>query len=103
MTGVRLSADLEAAIVAWAKAQDDAPKKAEAIRRLVEIGLAKVQATRNARAKSADLAGQTIDHLVDQTVPTEVRAERKRRLLKGPKEFRDMRDDPPKAKGRRSK
>jgi hypothetical protein len=101
MTGVRLSADLEAAIAAWAKAQHDTPKKAEAIRRLLEIGLANAQAMRNARAQSADLAGQTIDRLADQTVPAEDRAERKRRLLKGPKEFRDIRDDLPKRKERR--
>jgi hypothetical protein len=40
MTGVRLSAKLEAAIMGWAGKQEDQPTKAEAIRRLVELGLA---------------------------------------------------------------
>jgi len=40
MTGVRLSADLETAIINWAKSQADRPNKAEAIRRLIERGLA---------------------------------------------------------------
>jgi len=41
MTGVRISADLEAAILNWAKLQSDKPSKAEAIRRLVEKALSK--------------------------------------------------------------
>ena len=40
MTGVRLSADLKTAIINWAKSQADRPNKAEAIRRLIERGLA---------------------------------------------------------------
>ena len=39
MTGVRLSAKLEDAIMGWAGKQEDQPTKAEAIRRLVELGL----------------------------------------------------------------
>jgi hypothetical protein len=37
MTGVRLSASLEAAVIDWAKQHTDEPNKAEAIRRLVEL------------------------------------------------------------------
>jgi hypothetical protein len=40
MTVVRLSAKLEDAIIGWAGKQDDQPTKAEAIRRLVQLGLA---------------------------------------------------------------
>ena len=40
MTGVRLSAKLEDAIKGWAAKQEDQPTKAEAIRSLVEFGLA---------------------------------------------------------------
>jgi hypothetical protein len=40
MTGVRLSGELEDAIMEWAGKQADQPNKAEAIRRLVELGLA---------------------------------------------------------------
>jgi hypothetical protein len=49
---------------------------------------AKPSATRD---KSADMAGRTIDTIDDQSAPAEDRAKRKRRLLKGPQEFRGMR------------
>ena len=49
-------------------------------------------------AKAAEMAGQVIDRVDDASVPADERASRKRRLLKGPKEFRDMRSDRPKAK-----
>ena len=54
---------------------------------------AKTSATRDASAK---MAGRTIDTIDDQSAPAEDRAKRKRRLLKGPQEFREMR----KARGR---
>jgi hypothetical protein len=39
MTGVRLSLNLESEIAIWARAQVDKPNKAEAIRRLIVMGL----------------------------------------------------------------
>ena len=45
------------------------------------------------REKSTGMAGRTIDALADQTVPGDDRAKRKRRLLEGPEEFREIRDD----------
>lgn len=39
MTGVRFAEDQARAIEAWAKRQQDKPTKAEAIRRLVDLGL----------------------------------------------------------------
>jgi hypothetical protein len=39
ITGVRLSPGTESAVAMWAGQQDDKPSKAEAIRRLVELGL----------------------------------------------------------------
>jgi hypothetical protein len=39
MTGVRLSEAILKEISRWASKQDDKPSKAEAIRRLVELGL----------------------------------------------------------------
>ena len=44
-------------------------------------------------ARAAEMAGQEIDRLGDRSATDEQRASRKRRLLKGPKEFRDIRDD----------
>ena len=45
----------------------------------------------DAKRKAANMAGQEIDRLGDQTATREERARRKRRLIKGPREFRDIR------------
>jgi hypothetical protein len=42
-------------------------------------------------AKAQEMAAQEIDRLIDPSAPDEERQRRKRRLLKGPKEFRDVR------------
>jgi hypothetical protein len=39
MVGVRMTPEFQKPIKAWAKSQDDRPTLAEAIRRLVELGL----------------------------------------------------------------
>ena len=44
------------------------------------------------------MAGREIDRAVGQSLPDEEREKRKRRLTKGPVEFREMRDDLPKSK-----
>jgi hypothetical protein len=46
--------------------------------------------------KAEEMAALTIDRLAGSSLPAEERATRKRRLLKGPKEFRDIRGDLPK-------
>jgi hypothetical protein len=48
--------------------------------------------------KAADVAGKVIDWHADRSATAEERASRKRRLLKGPKEFRELRRDQPKTK-----
>jgi hypothetical protein len=91
MTGVRLSVDLEEAILGWAEKQTDRPNKAEAIRRLLEQALAGAD-TRPmgaaAQQKAVDLASREIDKMDDQSATSEERGQRKRRLVKGPREFR---------------
>ena len=42
-------------------------------------------------AKASEIAAREIDRLIDPAVPTEEQQRRKRRLIKGPKEFQDMR------------
>ena len=49
-------------------------------------------------AKALEMAGQEIDRLSDPSATDEERQRLKRRLLKGPKEFRDVRDNRPKPK-----
>jgi hypothetical protein len=65
--------------------------------RLVELALAGSQPPKarsaKARSKALDLAGKEIDKLSDQSASDEERQQRKRRLLKGPREFWDMRDE----------
>ena len=46
-----------------------------------------------AASKALELAAQQIDKLIDPSTPDEERKTRKRRLLKGPGEFRDIRSD----------
>ena len=81
---------------AWSARQSDEPGRSEAIRRLVELGLASAQRTgarTNKATKASELAGQEIDRLGDPSATDEERQLRKRRLLKGPKEFRDIRSN----------
>jgi hypothetical protein len=62
-----------------------------------ELGLAASQPLRRrnleAASRALELAAQEIDKLIDPSTPDEERKTRKRRLLKGPKEFRDIRGD----------
>src|SRR5438094_638734 len=104
VTAVRLSPALGTEVDKWAGSQPDTPTRSEAIRRLVELGLTmKAKAKqpsplRAARAK--ELAAKTIEKIIDPTAPPEERAQRRRRLTKGPTEFRDDRVDLPKAKAK---
>lgn len=51
-----------------------------------------------AASKASDMAGELIDKMADSSASDEERHTRKQRLLKGPKEFRDIRGDLPKRK-----
>ena len=106
VTAIRLPEDLRVRVEAWATKLSDTPSRSEAIRRLVEMGLAHARPTiakapGKTAAAASRLAGQMIDILGDGSAPIEEREKRKRRLLKGPSEFRDMREDHAKAKPRR--
>jgi hypothetical protein len=94
LIGLRLEPELLARVDRWAASQTDGPSRLEAIRRLVELGLAVglragVQ-TEKAR-KAAEMASQEIDRLADPSATDEEQQRRKGRLLKGPREFRDLR------------
>jgi hypothetical protein len=112
VTAIRLSEAFRAAVDKWAAQQDDTPPRSEAIRRLVELGLtvrsararppkatlAPPQTGRLARAR--ELAAEAIDKMGDPAASIDERDERRRRLTKGPPEFREARVDLPKAKGK---
>jgi hypothetical protein len=103
LMGFRADPAIRAAIVRWAENQQDRPSLSESIRRLVELGLARGSkpagrsSARNA-GKAKGLAAKTIDGLADSTAGPEEQASRKRRLIKGPEEFREVRVDGAKKK-----
>jgi len=50
------------------------------------------------RLRAAELAAKAIDKIADPAALREERAQRQRRLTKGPEEFREVRVDRPKSK-----
>jgi hypothetical protein len=104
-TAVRLSPALGAEVDKRAGSQADTPTRSEAIRRLVELGLrvkteAKPVSRPGRRLRARELATEAIEKISDPSTPPEERAQRRRRLTKGPSEFREARVDQPKAKGK---
>ncbi len=99
--GMRLPAALLKSIDQWAK-QNAASGRSDAMRRLLELGLAGAPSARRlnkaAKRKAAEIASQEIDRLGNQTIANEESARRKRQLIQGPREFRDVRTDQPKNK-----
>jgi Arc/MetJ-type ribon-helix-helix transcriptional regulator len=90
----RMPGELINQVEAWATSRGLG--RSEAIRRLVELGLTvktKSAPSERQRAALADLASKAIDSLTVGTAESDVKASRKRRLLKGPEEFRDVRVD----------
>jgi hypothetical protein len=86
----------------WRRKQGHRPSLAVAVRRLAEVGLAASLTSprkERSRRKAAEMADRELErHLSDQTVNNEERARRKRQLIQGPREFRDIRGDRSKAK-----
>jgi hypothetical protein len=93
-----------AAIDAWiASSPDRNITRAHAIRRLVALGLrvktpAQPVGKAGRRLRARELATKTIERIIDPDAPPEERAQRRRRLTKGPPEFREDRVDLPKRK-----
>ena len=105
LVGVRMTEEFQAEIKIWSKKQPDDPPFAAAIRRLVKLGLTVTAPARpvskpDRRLRAAELAARAIDKIADPAAPPEERAQRQRRLTKGPEEFREVRVDRPKAKGK---
>src|ERR1700730_4883410 len=99
VSAVRLPAVLTAAVDKWAS--DHEANRSEAIRRLVEIALhgetsAKPTSKPGRSPRAAELATKTIEKIIDPGAPPDERERRRRRLTKGPLEFREDRVDLPK-------
>jgi hypothetical protein len=101
VSAARLPAELTAAVDKWA--EDHEANRSEAIRRLVELGLktqapTKLKRSTPNKVRAVELAAKAIEGIIDPAAPREERAQRRRRLTKGPLEFREERIDLPKAK-----
>jgi hypothetical protein len=99
LVGLRCHQPFLDAVDGWRARQDDKPTRPAAVVRLAELGLtvsSAGQPSARAASKAADLAANEIDRMTDQSASVEEQATRKRRLLKGPGEFRDIREDRPK-------
>ena len=102
---VRVQPDMAKQLDDWRRKQDDLPGRPEAIRRLVELGLTVKTPVRpvskpGRRLRAAELAAKAIDKIGDPAAHPDERAQRRRHLTKGPEEFREVRVDLPKAKGK---
>lgn len=97
VVALRLSPDLQAAIDRWAAQQPRKASRSEAIRQLIELSLGNAGPASRSK-KASDMAGREIDRIGDKSASGEERERRKRRLTKGPEEFRAIREDHPRNK-----
>jgi len=97
---LRLHPPLLTNLDGWIESQRDKPSRPEAIRRLLEQNLpgARRAHGHTEAHKASELAAKTIEGLADKSRPPSEHARAKRRLIHGPKEFRDIRGDQPKGK-----
>jgi hypothetical protein len=100
--GVRCHNTLLESIDEWRRSEPDRPTRAKAIRRLVEQALAGKSVNRppskEAARKASKLAARELEKLGSQSLLEPDLQQRKRALIRGPKEFRDIRADLPKPK-----
>jgi hypothetical protein len=102
---IGFSEEMIRSVETWRAKQKPVPNVSEAIRRLVELGLTVKAPARSVskpgrRLRAQELAAKAIDKIADPSAPPDERAQRVRRLTKGPEEFRQVRVDRPKAKGK---
>ena len=99
--GVRIPDALMASIKRWAKA-NGSPSRSDAMRQLLERALAGKSVRRplskEAARKASKLAARELEKLDSPSLPEPDLQQRKRALIRGPKEFRDIRADLPKPK-----
>jgi hypothetical protein len=95
---VRLSRNLLKRIDRWIASQHGPVSRPEALRLLAESGLdragssSKAAGSNRSAEQAAGMASDMIDSLGDRSATHDDREQRKRRLVKGPSEFREMRE-----------
>jgi hypothetical protein len=89
------------ALDAWIAKQSPALTRAEAIRLLVQAipGPTRTH-SHGAAHRASEMAAKAIEKLADKSRPAAEHARAKRRLIHGPKEFREIRGDQPRGKAR---
>jgi hypothetical protein len=103
---MRMERQLLKRVDQWRSKQPGLPPREEAICQLVTAILhildknpgEKSEGNKKSASKASSLAAKQIDLMGDKSATHEQRARRKRRLLKGPKEFRATRRNHSKAK-----
>jgi hypothetical protein len=102
LIGVRLQSSQLSALDRWIARQESAPTRPEAIRQLMDFALSGSESDRptsKAMAeKAAELANQAIETATGKSQSAEEQQTRKRTLIRGPREFRDIRRDQPRRK-----
>ena len=96
---MRVPDELLSAVDKWRSDQVPGLSRADAIRRLLGIGLTAAPQRSGAHfgaLEAKEMAGEEVDRLSDRSASHEEQQARKRRLVKGPSEFREMRRDQPK-------
>jgi hypothetical protein len=94
LIGVRVPPADVATLDAWIKNHAPEMSRPEAIRRLVELGLAVksvARPTAKAAVRAAELATKAIDKHADMSAPSAEREARKNKLFKGPSVFWNVR------------
>jgi hypothetical protein len=93
---VRLQPDLLKPLDHWIADQPTPkPSRPDAVRKaltdwLIGLGMLPIEPSSDHQiSESADMAGRTLDALADPSASLDDRAQRKRQLVKGPKELRD--------------
>jgi hypothetical protein len=96
----RMPPELIAEVEAWAVTNETS--RSDAFRRLVEIGLTvkakSKQAPVDRASRARELAAKAIEKMGDPSATQEERVQRRRRLTRGPQEFREDRVDLPETK-----
>ena len=99
---VRLQGEQLEHLDGWIAKQREYRSRPEAIREILARALKLAQPRQmgphKGASKAAAMAGKELDRLGDTSATEEQRRSRKRKLLKGPNEFRGMREDQPKRK-----
>jgi metal-responsive CopG/Arc/MetJ family transcriptional regulator len=102
LIGVRILPPLLKELDAWIGGQKPRPSRPEAIRRFLERALARSSNDRSTSKqkaqKASELADHAAEHIVNKSMPPEEQERRKRAIVRGPKEFRDIREDLPKSR-----